>query len=315
MAVGSARAIGCITLVVTGLVGGCTGTYEPQAHLRALHRSERCVRADHVSTEEPDEPLGSQDVPDNAPADVARLLRAARLPLTTIRDRADLFIRLLVLKTQVSAAQAYLDCLGDAIEDHLRREVLEKRDRAELHLTLASVGVGAAAAIAAGVIELYDANTGAAPIVGIAGGAASAALGAWALMLPAPTLRLEHEINVLRAIWYGEPRGGLPPFVWRLLNAPRQGARSPRETLRSQWAGMLAQHDPERRARLKQLLFGKGGRYDLNALQLRETMLDQLETEIDLMNPEFQRMVEFVEARVQTDPVRGGVDAAPPGPR
>jgi hypothetical protein len=37
------------------------------------------------------------------------------------------------------------------------------------------------------------------------------------------------------------------------------------------------------------------GRYDLSALKMREAMLDQLETEVDLMNRTFEQLAEYVE--------------------
>lgn len=204
-----------------------------------------------------------------------------------------MLIRLAAIQSEFLAGVAYVDCLDDSVET-LERELVDRRSKNELYLTFGSIGLGAAAATTQGVLEVSDRDSNMAPVVGIAGGVSSAALGIAALLWPAPTVWLNHDINVLRSVWTGSDTGGLPLFVWRLLLIPRPNGESPREALKKRWKVMLNDRSADQGRQLEDLLFGAGGHYDLNALEFRETMLDQLETEIELMNRDLQNMTEFV---------------------
>lgn len=234
-----------------------------------------------------------------APPDVLRVFTASRIALPqnrhpTPEEAVEILARLMVLKSEMSTARAYIDCLEDSFEA-LRGELLDQRSQNELYLTLGSIGVGAAAATAQGVVEVSEPDTQAVPILGITGGVISATLGAAALLWPSPTVWLDHEVNVLRSVWKGDDSGGLTPFVWRLLLAPRPPSQeTPRAALKRRWQSMLGTETEGEPRELELLLFGNGGQYDIHALELRETMLDHLETEVDLMNQEFQALTEFV---------------------
>jgi hypothetical protein len=244
-------------------------------------------------------PPDSEPVADGASPTLVRVLRAARVSLPMHGDYPGLvavLIHLQLLKSEISAASAYIDCLNHAIEE-IQQAVIARRGQDELLLTIASIGVSAMAGVAAGAVDLAGVHANASPAIGIGGGATSAGLGLAALALPSPTIEVSHEVNVVRAVWLGEPTGGLPPFVWRLLELPRPGDVSPLEALKHLWQSMLDAVDPDRRDAMQELLLGRGGSYDLAALDLREVMLDQLETEVELMNQDFQALVEHIAVR------------------
>jgi hypothetical protein len=244
-------------------------------------------------------PTSAPTAPGASP-ELVRILWAAGISLPQKGDYVGLtgtLIQLQLLKSEISAASGYIDCLGDSLEE-LQRAVVDRRGQDELFLTIASIGMSAVAGVAAGAVDLAGKNENAAPAIGIGGGAGSAGLGLAALALPSPTITVSHNVNVVRAIWLGEPTGGLPPFVWRLLELPRTAEGSPREALKHQWEGMLVSLAPDRRVAMQELLLGSGGSYDLAALDLREVMLDQLETEVELMNQDFQALVEYIAVHV-----------------
>ena len=287
----------CASLSSAALALACARPVSaPEPYQRTVHRFQRCSPADPVS------PSEAQPLPPalaKAPPELARVFIASRLELPTSRhptpeEAVGILTRLVVLKSDLATGGAYIDCLDDSLEA-LHRELLDQSNQHELYLTLGSIGVGAAAATAQGILEVSDPDTSAAPVVGIAGGVAAAVLGAAALLWPVPTVWLDHEVNVLRSIWTGEDSGGLTPFVWRLLLAPRPSSgEAPRTALKKRWEDMLGSEGDGRRRELELLLFGDGGQYDMRALELREAMLDHLETEVDLMNQEYQSLAELV---------------------
>lgn len=215
--------------------------------------------------------------------------------------------RMQLLKSDISAAHAYADCLGDALEE-LEQHLMSRHSRDETVLTALSIAIGAAGAIAAGAIELADQDSPGEPIVGIAAGATSAGLGASALFLPIPTIELAHEPNLLASVWTGVGNDrSFSPFVWKLLFLPRVEGPSPAAELRRRWKEMFESAEDGKRSSapssLEQLIFGRGGTYSVDALRLRDAMLDHLETEVALMNQDLQDLLEaWTETALKDDP-------------
>lgn len=290
---------------------GCAPTVKLSPHQASLQSSQACVRAEygrmHQSLHEVIGMPVTEPVAPGASPELVRILRAAGMSLPSQGDYRNLtatLIHLQLLKSEISAASAYIDCLGHAVEE-IQRAMVDRRGQDELLLALASIGVSAVAGVAAGAVDLAGGSPSAAPALGIGGGVGAAGLGLAALAVPSPTIEVSHPVNVVRAVWMDEPTGGLPPFVWRLLEMPRMAEASPRDALKQQWQGMLASLDPKRRDAVRDLLLGSGGAYDLATLDLREALLDQLETEVELMNQDFQALVEYIAMRfVQPAPAR-----------
>ncbi len=288
---------------------GCAGTLAP-THLHSRQEARRCMPSSELKASQ-DHPADAQQAeapPDlgaelrEAPPHVRRVLRAARLPLAA--SNATTLVALQRLKGEISAAQAYVDCLEDSLGD-LTAAVMERKRKKEHVLTLVSIGLGAAAALAAGIVELADRDTPAVPIIGISGGVGSAALGGAALMTKGPRVVLKHRDNVLRTIWRGERDGSFSGFIWRLLEMPRDASTEPKAALRAQWVALLAKLPREQQPAMERLLTGSGGPYTLDALRLRKLMLDLLETEIDLMNQDFQVLMSYVAMHMErTQPLQ-----------
>lgn len=256
------------------------------------------LKASQEEAEDSDDPAEAHLFPDSSevPPHVLRVVRAARLPMSA--GDAAMLVALQRLKGEISAAQGYVDCLEDSLSD-LTAAVVERERTKEQHLTLVSIGLGAAAALAAGIVELADRDTPAVPIIGITGGVGSAALGVAALTVKGPRVELEHQDNVLRAIWQGERDGSFSGFIWRLLEHPRDGSKEPKAALRAQWAALLAGVPAEQQLAMERLIMGSGGSYTLEALRMRKLMLDLLETETDLMNQDFQLLMSYVTTHLE----------------
>jgi hypothetical protein len=242
------------------------------------------------------EPEGGQlldEVVPLAPA-AARVARAGRL-LAADSERYRL-LKIQGLESEVSSALSEIACLDDALEG-LQVEIESHARRKELQLTLASLGVGLAASVAAGVVDLTAPESSASPIVSISGGVVAAGLGAAALAYPTPTVELEHERNVLGDIWSGGKGKTLSPFVWRMLQSPREDGSTPREQLRTRFSEVLEATEPgaERRASLQALLFGTGGVYGAETLRLREVLLEQVEAEVALMDQDLAMLLRALE--------------------
>jgi hypothetical protein len=106
------------------------------------------------------------------------------------------------------------------------------------------------------------------------------------------TLRTER--NLLREVWERPPRSELlPRTVWRYLTRRPVDApdgRTPAETVAEEWraaerfgpAGSQAERD-----RIG-LLFGSGGVYTVQELEMRDAMLDLLEASIALMSEDLR---------------------------
>lgn len=289
-----------------GLVAVCcacasAGPLPREPYLLPLQQADRCRPTFIVSATEPtaDERMLLVEVV-RVPADVARIARAGNLIAGESHRRR--LLRLLSLKNEVSSALSEVACLDDALEG-LQGEVESQARSRETRITLASLGVGLAAGVAAGVADLTASESSAGPIIAISGGLAAGGLGAVALVYPAPTVVLEHRENVLQDVWSGGTGASLAPFVWRLLDAPREDGVSPRGALLAHWREVLegAEPSPEGRQALEALLFGPGGIYDAESLRIREVLFEYLEVQVALMNQELSLLVRYLEAHDQLD--------------
>lgn len=125
---------------------------------------------------------------------------------------------------------------------------------------------------------------------------------------------------MLGDVWEGGGRArAFPPSVWRFLTKAERPER-PGETVR---AGLLAEWRGNPRVagvdagnqRMRALLFGTGGRYSPEDLQLRDALFDLLRARIWLMNQDLQLL--FHEVAVLAEGASEGAargSAFPSGP-
>lgn len=227
---------------------------------------------------------------------VAELLRyraegKGELSLELLHAKQQLLQQVSGIETQLNAAVFEADCRGDEVELLLAQ--LEDRARAnELRWTLASIVLGAVSGVAAGAWELGEPNSKGPPIVGIAGGAASAGLGAFALFPSQPKVSLEHPRNLLKPIQRGDDPDHLyPSFVWRMLTLEGpEGEPPPRERILLRWDVIVKSVSASER----QILFGRGGAYPRDLMETRERLYDVLESELEAIFAELELLKRYL---------------------
>lgn len=295
----SSRSMRIATVVALAWLSQGCGAVATTGRLARARDAMECARVPEEVRSAPgrtDHTSGSLTV--EMPDAVRRVAEVARIDDATLADRIGVIERVLLLRTELDSAEAELGCLDDQLEN-LQEELEERESQFELTFTLASIAVGALAGVVGGILQLTDPDGASSPIVGIAGGVASASLGVVAFWPPRGSVELVHRRNLLRTIAAPGPLegGALSGFIARSLDAPRR-ERSPRELLRAAWRDILSELDPASRA----ILFGDGGTYDRDMLRLREVALEELELEIEQIRQDLELLLRFLYARPPLPP-------------
>jgi len=162
------------------------------------------------------------------------------------------------------------------------------------NLTAWSLAVTSLATIASGTLALADKDPVPSGAAAITGGAGGLALGTGTLLVHRSASFL-HARNVLAEVWYGgRDHPDFPALVWAYLTWPEfgiHGSRTVRDYLVAAWtqSGRLGERGQPSRDRVD-LLFGRGGTYDADALDDRGDMLSEVREAIGLMNHELQHL-------------------------
>ncbi len=207
--------------------------------------------------------------------------------LLAMRD--ELAARMYTLETQLTAMEFEVDCVRALINARLSDYAERETDR-QVALTIGSLVVGAAAALAAGIWDLANSETAHPDVpegpllVGIAGAVGTTAFGT-AVLVPEPQpIVYEHAHNVLEPVHRGADDDFVfPTFVFRLLTLPTaEGGPTPRDQLLSTWSTMIEDDVPsEQRALAEQILYGRGGVYGPRLLTLHQALLEELGATLD----------------------------------
>lgn len=251
------------------------------------------------------------------PPDARRVALAAGLEpalAKLLRDRSSLSapellarrqfieLHLLSLRTQVDATVYEADCSGDLLE-HVRASLDRDEASRNIRWTVLSIVTQAAAAVAIGTLELKDADPKVTAIVGIGGGVVASGLGVAAFVPPNREIVLEHSRNLLQPIVRGsDPQHLFPSFVFRLLKSPGPTGKSPAEQLQARFDQLLSDAvDPDERSRARELLFGDGGVYDARLVEVRERMLDELESALNALSRELELFQRYLQRAADDD--------------
>ncbi len=263
------------------------------------------------------------------PSDVRRIARAAGLEsvlaallqaevaapddpsVTRLALRLQVVMRISSHEIALAALLFEADCTGDQMEDALA-ELDRREGKQELALTIASIAVGALAGLGAGLWDLQGTDSKGPAVLGVAGGVATAGLGLAAFVPRRGKVLFPHDRNLFVPIVAGEdPEHLYPPFVFNLLMTPRvPGEPSPRDELLADWRSILEDSVPaSRRSLARTLLFGKGGVYDRDLVDVRERMYDALESQLNAFDRDLELLYRHF-ARLLDDPSL----TAPPSP-
>ena len=304
------------------LTAGCVSTLPPPASTYSFDR--RClsvssdVRSQPVSLGEqrqaPNESVETEAaVTLYSPiaihiADVMELLpllnRMAGLevehatPADIERVRRKLVTRLQLATLEVSGLVAEIECevqRADQVQDRLK-DIQTTRTTSQ---TILGVVFGGLANILSGGIGMATGAGDAGNIVSVTGGALEVLFGTSANFTKVRQ-EFSHPHNHLAAVWDGSPQSEFfSQRAWRFLTEPSirdLKGQSLRDVMLQTWQeeGKLGESGSIREKEREELLFGSGGVYDSEQLHVREAMLQQLESSIQLMHQELETLLREV---------------------
>lgn len=309
----------CLALLFTA---GCASTLPPPASTYSFDR--RCLSAPSewhrvpVSRSEQKQAT-SESVEREAAgtlysstaihiADVTELLpllnRMARLEMAQAGQgdveqiRRKLITRLQLATLEVSGLVAEIECevqRADEVQDRLKDI---QTTRVAFRTTLGVI-FGGLANVLSGGIGMATGAGDAGNIASVSGGALEVLFGTSANFTKVRQ-DFSHPHNHLAPVWGNStPLEFFSPRVWRFLTEPGNrelGGHSLRDVMLQTWQeeGKLGESGSLREKERKELLFGAGGIYDSEQLHVRETMLHQLESSIQLMHQELETLLREV---------------------
>lgn len=200
--------------------------------------------------------------------------------------------RYLVFSTELEAIAAELDCNGERIEQ--LANYLEKRNnRIVSRLTVASIILGSATAIASTAFESNPANN----IINISGGVGAAVLGFWALKPNEKKVKMTIERNMLHNIWYEKNTEMVyPASLWRILTETQfsnTDNNSLMQSIRARWIkyGLDEEDDIEN---LEMLYFNNGGTYNAEQLRNLANMHNELQASIRGIHQDLRSLIHTI---------------------
>jgi hypothetical protein len=230
---------------------------------------------------------------------LARLETEQAPPADIERARRKLTTHLQLANLEVSSIVAEIECevqRADEVQDRLK-QVQTTRTTTQ---TILGVIFGGLANILSGGISMATRAGDAANIASVAGGTLEVLFGTSANFTKVRQ-EFNHPHNHLQAFWDGEgtQREFFSPGVWRFLTEPDirdVEGHSLRDVLVETWneQGRLGDPGSQEEQRRKALLFGEGGLYDSDDLHVREAMLQQLESSIQLMHQDLETLLREV---------------------
>ena len=211
------------------------------------------------------------------------------------RVRRKMVARVQLATLEVSGLVAEIECevqRADQVQDRLK-DIQTTRITSQ---TILGVVFGGLANILSGGIGMATGAGDAGNIVSVAGGALEVLFGTSANFTKVRQ-EFSHPHNHLAAVWYGSPHSEVfSGRAWRFLTDP--GIRdlegqSLRDVMLQTWQeeGRLGEPGSVRQKEREELLFGSGGVYDGEQLHVREAMLQQLESSIQLMHQELETLL------------------------
>jgi hypothetical protein len=229
---------------------------------------------------------------------MARLETEQAPPTQIERARRQLTTRLQLASLEVSSLVAEIECefqRADEVQDRLKQAQTTRTTTQ----TVLGVIFGGLANVLAGGFGMATQAGDAGNIASVTGGALEMLFGASANFTKVRQ-EFSHPHNHLAAFWDGShDRDFFSPPVWRYLTEPDirdLSGHSLREVLIQTWTeeGRLGEPGSEQEKRRKELLLGQGGLYDAEDLHVRESMLHQVESSIQLMHQDLETLLREV---------------------
>jgi hypothetical protein len=199
--------------------------------------------------------------------------------------------RINISSLEISAIASEIDCEEERA-DQIASYLIGKENETETKLTVGAIVIGAAGAIASGIV-VWNRDAGGTPeFIGMGTGFTEAILGTLILVNKRKT-EFYHPRNALREIWHGHETSTIfPSSVWYYLNYynAQTGTPSLRYQIIEKWMsfGQISEANTRQRRQLIDIYFDDGGKYTADQLVNRSNMLDQLEAYILLMKQDLK---------------------------
>ncbi len=236
------------------------------------------------------------------PVELRRVVQAAGVdPLLvaltlggSVEVKLDLVMRLSSLEIQVASLLFEAQCVGAQMDAVLRELDGHQRTR-EIGLTVSSILVGSVVSAAGGIWALRSPDVAGPEILLIGSGVASAGLGLAAFVPERRAVEFPHQRNLLGPIVRGEDPDELyPSFVFRMLLLPDPEGETLRDEILIDWQRILADaFPPGQRALAESVLYGTGGIYDEQLIEVHEQMFDVLESHLNAVNQELDLLYRY----------------------
>jgi len=236
------------------------------------------------------------------------LRRLVQLPMTGPKSAGDTYQafvlqrRALTLRVVQAADEALrvaeeLQCEKQRV-DQATVVLQAKQTRRTRNFTLGSLLAGAASGTVSATI-LNEDKTNLNLVLTVTTAALSAGLGV-ATLLVNPELDYPLPNNLLADVWYQRPQPIFyPAGLWATLSEQRSGqtdsttGRSPLQHIHRRWAkyDQLTGGKPAKQAQQQEMYFGRGGPYRVSDLQVRSSMLAQVESAVRVVNQDLQKLL------------------------
>jgi hypothetical protein len=208
--------------------------------------------------------------------------------------RQEISDRILLATQELTSVLAEIEC-ERARANELKNYLQQQMDRRVTRLTVYSVLAGALSTVVSGTLAILGADDVYIETPAMAGAVLS---GYWAIRALGGYEEAEflHRRNYLTDIQENPTISKVyPPMVWHFLTRefePDKQTQTVRETILERWSelDLLDGEGTEEREQNNRLLFGSGGMYTLEGVNLRISLIEALQNEIIIMNQELKQL-------------------------
>ncbi len=196
--------------------------------------------------------------------------------------------RLLLFRTEIDCVSAELDCEAGRISQ-ISSYLADINKKRNTKLTVGAILAGSVSTIAPIVITKTTPQN----VIVISSGIISAGLGLLLLNPGGKKVKLMHYRNLLEDIWFAPKKSTTyPPGIWYILNEPKLSSTpqvSKAQVVKMRWQKFELKNSID--SSMENLLFRDGGIYNEDNLNLRVTMLNELQSAIKSINQNLQSFI------------------------
>lgn len=229
---------------------------------------------------------------------LAQLENESTSPAEIDRARRKLTTRIQLATMEVSSVVAEIECevqRADEVQDRLK----QSQTKRTTFQTILAVVFGGVTNVITGGLGLATGAGDTAHLVTVLGGTLEVLFGTSANFVKVRQ-EFSHPRNHLEALRdITKNNEYFPPRVWRFLTQPDVRdleGHSLQDVPLQAWReeGRLGESGSRREQERESLIFGHGGLYDADDLHIREAMLQQLESSIQLMHQDLETLLREV---------------------